>query len=828
MAYEVTTRRESKARSGTALGGIGAGSFELRQDGTFRNWAIFNNRPLGTGEPLQMPEDTMLFFVVRYQVEGGEPRMKILQVDEGYKVGAIECHHYAFPWMTGVDRIDYSATFPFARLTFTDADMPFVVEMEAFSPFIPHDVKDSSLPAAVFDFTVTSRSRRPVDVMLMASMHNAVGYDVRDKHHVTKVLRRKGCKVFAVTEGGMDEAHSSNGSQALVSLAPDTTHYVGWEVEHPYYEVVIRSSTLPNTDDTGGRNTLDPETGRLWANCRLFGTLGVSRRLASRRSFRHTFVTTWCFPNLYASRGKHVEGHYYSNFFGSAPEVATYVVRRLGDLRDRTRRFTRDFYDSSAPGFVLDQVNSHLNTFFTSTWLTREMKFGVLEGLLPHGSRGPLATMDVSTYGAMSVAALFPQLHQSMMRAHRALQFPSGEVCHGINKDFGEFDRHEGVTSRLDLPSQYVLLTLLGYFWTGDRAYLADMWPSVKKAIEYVLEHRDANGDCLPDMGGAMCTYDNFAMYGAASYVSSLWLGALKAAVAVARVLGDGEAAERYAGILEAGGQAFEEKLWTGSYYRLFNDAGGPNGTVDDGCLTDQIIGQWLCRLAGLGDIVPRGHVKKALRTICGMSRQSWGLVNCRWPDDEFLHEVPPECWHDQANSCWTGVELAFASFLLYEEMYRQALGVVGNVDARYRKVGMYWDHIEFGGHYYRPMSAWAVINGLLGLTINDGAYGFAPRVPGDDVRLFFSFGSGTAHYERRVSARSERHAVLVRTGELTCRELRFALRRRGASHVAVRAGGRSVPRGQWEAGISEGELLLAFPRGLTVGEGDALRVTVR
>ena len=33
------------------------------------------------------------------------------------------------------------------------------------------------------------------------------------------------------------------------------------------------------------------------------------------------------------------------------------------------------------------------------------------------------------------------------------------------------------------------------------------------------------------DVAGAMCTYDNFAMFGTSSYVSSLWLGALRAAL---------------------------------------------------------------------------------------------------------------------------------------------------------------------------------------------------------------------------------------------------------------------------------------------------------
>jgi hypothetical protein len=319
-----------------------------------------------------------------------------------------------------------------------------------------------------------------------------------------------------------------------------------------------------------------------------------------------------------------------------------------------------------------------------------------------------------------------------------------------------------------------------------------------------------------------MCTYDNFAMFGTASYVSSLWLGALRAGVEAAGVLGDAEAAEHYSAVLCKASAAFEDKLWNGSYYRLSNDAGGKRGDLDEGCLTDQAIGQWACDLAGLGDVVERPRLQEALRTICRIARQPWGLVNCRWPDDGFLHPVPITCWHDQANTCWSGVELAFASFLIYEGMYRQGLGVIENVDARYRKAGMYFDHIEFGGHYYRPMSAWAIINALLGLTINGGAFGFDPHVPGDDVRLFFSFGGGTAHYERRVTQTAEKIALRVRTGTLRARSLEFALARKDAGKVSV----KGVKR--WKAEVAGGRLRIALPGGASLGAGEAIEVTVR
>src|SRR5687767_12363021 len=63
-----------RARSGIALGGLGTGSVELRKDGQFYNWTIFNNQPLGTGPAFDFATypnndalESMQFFVVRYQ-----------------------------------------------------------------------------------------------------------------------------------------------------------------------------------------------------------------------------------------------------------------------------------------------------------------------------------------------------------------------------------------------------------------------------------------------------------------------------------------------------------------------------------------------------------------------------------------------------------------------------------------------------------------------------------------------------------------------------------------------------------------------------------------
>ena len=101
--------------------------------------------------------------------------------------------------------------------------------------------------------------------------------------------------------------------------------------------------------------------------------------------------------------------------------------------------------------------------------------------------------------------------------------------------------------------------------------------------------------------------------------------------------------------------------------------------------------------------------------------RPDQGLRNCQWPGDQFLHPVGKDTWVDQANTCWTGVELAFVALLYRTGRVEDAETIIKNVDDRYRRLGMYFDHQEFGGHYFRPMSALSIPNAYLGASYSEG-----------------------------------------------------------------------------------------------------------
>ncbi len=789
----------NRVRSGIAIGGLGTGSMEFRKDGQFYNWTIMNNWPLGTGDPLVVKsyprnhsDQSFLFFLVRYQVEGERPQMKLLQLNNSLSEGAMQSIDYYYPWMSAIDRIEYSACFPFTRMIFTDPEMPFDIHLDAFSPFIPHDAKNSSLPGAYFNFNVEATGDREVKVFLIATLRNLVGYDLIDKYFVSQPHSGNGYKGFTMTCGGMDPGHTSTGEMGIFSLSDRSSYYLGWEHKHPYYEKLIVSEKFEDINDTDGRNMeIDGKTrARNSGNNdqRCFSSIGVDQILSPGQSFSHSFVLSWYFPNRYGGitgnpdvgekdyvldvEQTRILGHYYNNFFNSNEEIGNYLKDNQEELTLKTNKFQNDFYNSSLPQFVLNQVNSQFNTFISSSIFSKKGTFAIREGMTPEKPWGPFGTIDVSLYGSSSIIALFPELQKNMMHAHRRIQSDEGEIHHGLQADIDlEHNGTWGVFHRIDLVPNYIQLVLRDFFWTGDREYLESMWPSVKNGIDYILTSRDEDHDMMPDMEGIMCSYDNFPMYGLASYIQSQWLASMASTKKAALVMGDQATFKLADEILKKGTALMEEKLWNGDYYMLSNDYNGDRGT-DEGVLTDQLVGQWMAHQSGLGYLVDRGRVKLALASVMDYSfEEGFGLRNCTWP---FYPELYPihetNLWVDQANTCWTGVELAFASLLIYEGMVEEGEKVIKAVDDRYRKAGLYWDHQEFGGHYYRPMSAWSILHSYLGLGISNGDYLFKPKLNEKEYTLFFSHGNGTAHYKKVT----DQISILVRSGTMSISSLKL------------------------------------------------------
>jgi len=365
---------------------------------------------------------------------------------------------------------------------------------------------------------------------------------------------------------------------------------------------------------------------------------------------------------------------------------------------------------------------------------------------------------------------------------------------------------------RVDMNQQYVLLVARDYLWTGDKAYLKRMWPHIVRAMDNTAE-LDGDGDGLPDHDTRRNTYDAWNFFGTPSYIASLWLSALVAAIRAAEDLGQRKRAAKWKAVLRKGAASFEKKLWNGEYYSLWVDG----KLRDECCMTDQIDGEWFTSLVGLGTALPRERILAALRAVMKYNfTPEAGLVNATYPP-----RAKPRLStyrNLQAEAPWTGIEYAIASMMFDFGLVAEGRAVVENIDERYRRAGRVWNQVECGDHYYRAMSSWAILLGTTGFKIDvpRGAATFAPPIRSEDFHAPWVSSSGWGSFVQSAGA----FALRVRAGEIRFRELRLSIRPLRSARVCL--GGRSVA-----ATISarDGLTVVRFKRPVAVKAGDTLTV---
>ena len=143
---------------GMPIGGICAGQVYLGGDGRLWHWDIFNKH-VGTGaehyaNPMkpQAPFDQGFALLIS---AGGHTQTRALD-------------------RTGWSDISFTGEYPMAFVEYRDPGVPVTVALESFSPFVPLNVEDSSLPATVMRFTVKNTGTEKIEAELGGWMENAV------------------------------------------------------------------------------------------------------------------------------------------------------------------------------------------------------------------------------------------------------------------------------------------------------------------------------------------------------------------------------------------------------------------------------------------------------------------------------------------------------------------------------------------------------------------------------------------------------------------------------------------------------------------------------
>ncbi|MGC9261265.1 MAG: GH116 family glycosyl hydrolase, partial [Phycisphaerae bacterium] len=422
--------------------------------------------------------------------------------------------------------------------------------------------------------------------------------------------------------------------------------------------------------------------------------------------------------------------------------------------------FARTLADTSLGSPLAFSWSSHLSTAVTNTWWVKDGNYSIWEGL---GCCGQ-STMDVEYDGSFSIVALFPDLKLAQMQNMLKYQNAQGQVPHTYDGDFTHID--QSGWGRVDMNPQFVMMVYRDYLWTGDKKYLKDMWPHVVKAMQYTGS-LDTNGDGLPDKDTRFQTYDQWGLRGSPSYICSLWIGALQAAIKMAIALGHRSEVAPWEQTLAKAAESFDRMLFNGQYYSLWVD-----GTKrDEVCMADQISGQWFSHLIGLPTAISRQHLASALHSILKYNfNPETGLRNASVPHGKRHLLILDNL---QAGGVWSGVEYAFASCLMDYGHYADGAELVAAVNRRYLRAGMPWNHVECGDHYSRPMSSWATLLAATGFKpdVPRQTLALTPSVPGDFHAPWVT-KEGFGH----ISRVGKTIVIRCASGQISCKILRVNL----------------------------------------------------
>ncbi len=804
------------SRLAMPIGGIGTGSVSLGGRGDLRDWEVMNRPakgfvPTGQAGP---------FFALYLRLPNGKTVVRAIEgpLDEELYEGS----HGSNAPNHGLPRFRecaFAAAYPLGQVRFSDADIPVEVRLEAFNPLVPADADASGLPIAVLRYVLHNGSEDAITASVCGSLPNFIGMDgweqARDwkgDHHPTgaKANRnefRQGNHVQGIfmSSQGVQQQAAQWGTMALVTTAKSGVSYRTSWPERPWGGALL--DFWEDFSDDGTQQEQPAEVTDM-----PMASLAVRIPLPPHTTRKLTFMLCWHFPNRYTwtseNQADDLIGNYYTGQFEDAWDVAEKAAKNLAESERATVSFCRTFCDSNLPSEVKEAALFNLSTLRTQTcFRTPDGRFFGWEGCgdqkgCCHGSCTHVWNYEQST------AFLFGGLAMTMREV---------EFAHATN-DQGMMSFRVGLPlsraknfGKAAADGQMGCIMKMYRDWqlSGNDQQLRTLWPAVKKAVQFCWISGGWDADRDGVMEGCQHNTMDVEYYGPNPQMEFWYLGALKAAAAMAEHLGEQEFAAECRQLLERGQAWTDNNLFNGEYYehqiRLPQDAaeiapslrigmGASNPTKPDfqlgtGCLVDQLVGQLMAHVCGLGYLANTGNIRQTLRSILKYNARSGlydhfnnmrsyalgdeqALLMASFPKDRPDYPFPyfPEAM--------TGFEYTAAIGMLYEGQEKDGLECIRHIRARYdgRRRSPF-DEAECGHHYARAMVAWAAVLALTGFQYSavEKRMTFAPR----NGTFFWSNGYAWGECTLESQGDAFLASLSVRGGEVALSE--FHLREFGS-----------------------------------------------
>jgi len=791
------------------IGGIGAGMVCLEGTGAISHVSVRNtiqvfNEPCSFAALCIKGDNKNVAKVL----EGPVPAWKVF--------GAPSTGNGAAGTSYGLPRFDeasFLARFPFGIVTLEDKEVPLQVKVTGWSPFIPGDPDNASLPAGALEYSFRNVSNKTIDAVFSYNTKNFMA--IGGKGNTILPIRNG----FVLNQEGTEEKPENKGSFALFV---DDNNVV---VDHCWFKGGWWDSlTLAWKNIQEARLLENPPVEGACPGASLF--VPFKLKPGEEKTVRLMFV--WYVPNTSLRLGKDApeaadcedpecdcNGNYipwYAGRFKDIREVARYWRRNYNDLRRKTALFTDTFYDSTLPAEVIEAVAANLTILKSPTVLRqKDGRLWCFEGCSDNRGCCHGTCTHVWNY-AQAIPHLFPSLERTL----RETEFTESQDERGhqifrtalpIRPTIHDF--HAASDGQLG----GIMKVYREWRISGDTLWLKGLWPKVKASLDYCINTWDPRGKGVLEEPHHN-TYD-IEYWGPDGHCSSFYLGALAGAIEMGKAMN--EDVSRYSELLAKGKKFIERELYNGEYfYQKIQTEGlnakfkplntsqngpgynhivnmlntqGPKYQYGTGCLSDGVLGFWIARTAGLGEIVDAEKVKSHLVAVhkynlkhdlsdhANPQRPAFalgkdgGLLLCTWPRGGELSI--PFVYSDEV---WTGIEYQVASHLMLEGEVPEGLEIVQVCRDRYDgRIRNPFNEYECGHWYARALSSYGLLQGLTGLRYDaiDKTLYIDSKI-GVNFRSFLSTESGFG----TAGLKNGKPFVEIKSGELDIRQVKVSGRK--------------------------------------------------
>lgn len=603
--------------SGVPLGGIGTGKIELTEEGMFTAFTGNNNQD----SPIYRIPGS--FFAVQTE-RGGNKRARLLQTKT--------FGHELMP----IAQTKADLEFPFASIKSVDGSLLLDATINAFSPHIPNDTKDSSLPCAYFEVELSNPSEFEMTANVMFSWENIINVGG------SMVVTNKGERLLPLCYHTWNSSYiwsdrRVNTSDTIVKegsgirfLATDDRKNPNSFGEHIIWTdndaILVPDRDLVNDEyefcrwfEDGCEGEFTPTNESEFRA----GAIIVKRTIAPLSKERVKFVLCWYMPTLLDAHGNDF-GVNYANHFNCAQDVLHYANNNRDGLYSRTKEINSLINSSSLPDWFKKRILNDRFVANTATWYDKFDNFSVNEGAT--GMGGCLGTLDQRTASQGYWTSFFPTLDERELDLFRQSQDTDGLCSH----DIGHCNislKPTVQTKWPDLAAAYIIQVYRYYVRTNDKEFLKTHWEHVIKAVDWTMTMDDYDCGIPYIKKGRGTTYDNQHWEGINAFIVTMQIATFTIASEIAKVMG-GEQADKWRKLSEKANVTRMKYLWddeTG-YFRNAYDL--KNDKYDDSCFIASLAGDWAIESVGLKSPLDKDVISRAVDSICKLNVGEKGMTD--------------------------------------------------------------------------------------------------------------------------------------------------------------------------------------------------------